>query len=133
MAIIDPATQQANADMLRDLKPGQVYRISVRSWRKRRMGMSKELSSLARFGKVRRIIDANQEGRTDLVYVVFEQTNYDGLPNGRRFSAASFDLHDEPITLDTWHRADAELKINNERRRLNRAALARQRRSGRAS
>jgi hypothetical protein len=93
-----------NAQLLRDLKIGRVYRISIRS-RSKKHG---DVRSLARFGRVRVIIDDSTDG--SLVTVVFDQTNYDGTGNGRRFIAASYSLFDEPTALETIHTADAELR-----------------------
>jgi len=89
------------AQLLRDLKPGTVVQITKATWRKNRP------ATLTRFGKVLRVHDTVE----DRVIVVFEQTNYDGNTTRRftQFTIASWELADEPIALETIHRADREL------------------------
>lgn len=122
------------AELLRSLKVGGLYRITVHN----RRG-----SGMARFGKVVRVVEFDSADGTPSAFVMFDQfTVIDGdsfsspgsmvpLFNGRRFFVQAITLRDEPITLDTWARATVEARVNASTKRAQRAHRAWQRRQSR--
>jgi len=130
--MMNTGDNKANAaDLLRGMKRGELYRISIHSRRSSLYGRERD-TTLARFGKVHNVIDSGD----NIVTVVFDQfTAIEDAPgsmvplfNGRRFLAASYNLADEPIDLATWANATLHARVNAQTARAQRSHRAFQRR-----